>query len=323
MTTLFADILAESSRKSILVTACDTYPGYMVAREILKHGKKEFKDVHVGYYKENKLVHLLKHQGAHCVHLSIDDEKSICDAYGKADIVVVVPPVNDKHWGKSEDCCVYLHAAAKAEVKGLVLCSKINADMMREMKMLAPLYAMEEALVKIKDKVKCVSLVRCSLHIDLLWLFRHQVAKEHKLCLPVDKDAKFTPLVEEDGACALFNMLTDKKFPAGIYELTGPEKLTFADIAHRASSAVDKKIEYKHIGRKDMESYLHHQGEICDNEICFIGDLLEAVSKSMLCEQTDDLKKLLDHEPMTVKKFLEKNSKDFKPRSDDSDEATD
>ncbi|KAJ2861798.1 hypothetical protein GGH94_004671 [Coemansia aciculifera] len=314
----FASILDTSSRKSILVTACDTYPGYMIAREILKHGSKDFKHVHAGYFKENKLVHLLKHQGAQCVQLSIDDEKTICDAYGKADVVVVVPPVSDKHWGK-EDCCVYLHAAVKAEVKGLVLCSKINADKMREMKMLAPLYAMEEALHKIKDKIKCVSMLRCSLDIDLMWVFRQQVAKQHKLCLSVDKDAKFAPLVMEDGARGLYNMLTDEKFPAGIYELTGPEKLTFVDVAHKISSAVDKKIEYEHVSRKDMERYLHHQGEICENEICFIGDIFEAVSKKMLCEQTDDLKRLLDHEPMTVKKFLEKNSRDFKPRSDSDD----
>ncbi|KAJ2323586.1 hypothetical protein GGI00_005581 [Coemansia sp. RSA 2681] len=321
MATSFASVIAMSSRKSILVTACDTYPGYMIAREIIKHGNREFKEVHAGHYKENKLVHLLRHHGAHCVQLSIDDEKAICDAYGKADVVVVVPPVSDKHWGKGDDCCVYLHAAVKAEVKGLALCSKTNADKMREMKMLAPLHAMEETLVKIKDKIKCVSLVRCSLHVDLLWLFRHQVAKEHKLRLSVDKDAKFTPLVEEDGAHALYNMLTDSRFPAGIYELTGPEKLTFVDVAHRASSIVDKKIDYEHVGRKDMEHFLHNQGEISDNEICFIGDLFEAVCKKMLCEQTDDLKRLLNREPMTVKKFLEKNSKDFKPRGSDDDDT--
>ncbi|KAJ1897273.1 hypothetical protein GGI09_004616 [Coemansia sp. S100] len=318
----FAAILGTSSRKSILVTACDTYPGYMIAREILKHGSKGFKEVHAGYSKENKLVHLLKHQGAHCVQLSIDDEKAICDAYGKADVVVVVPPVSDKGWGKG-DCCVYLHAAVKAEVKGLVLCSKVNADKMREMKMLAPLYAMEEALHKIKDKIKCVSMVRCSFDIDLLWLFRDQVAKKHKLCLSVDKDAKFAPLVAEDCAHGLYNMLTNEKFPAGIYELTGPEKLSFVDVAHKVSSAVDKKIEYEHVSRKDVEHYLHHQGEICENEICFIGDLFEAVSKKMLCEQTDDLARLLDHEPMTVKQFFSKNAKDFNPRSGDDADASD
>ncbi|KAJ2407871.1 hypothetical protein GGI10_004930 [Coemansia sp. RSA 2530] len=316
----FASILDMSSRKSILVTGCDTYPGYMIARELLKHSGKCFKEVHAGYFKEDKLVELLKHEGAHCVKLSISDEKTICDAYGKADVVVVVPPVSDTHWGKG-DCCVYLHAAVKANVKGLVLCSKINASKMRDMKMLAPFYAMEEALSQVKDQIKCVSMVRCSLDIDLLWLFRHEIAKEHTLCLPVDRDAKFAPLVMEDGARGLYNMLTHAQFPAGIYELTGPEKLTFVDVAHKASSAVGKKIEYEHISRKDMEHYLHRQGEICENEICFIGDLFEAVSKSLLCEQTDDLKRLLSHEPTTVKKFLEKNSKDFKPRSDDASDA--
>ncbi|KAJ2830587.1 hypothetical protein FBU31_002457 [Coemansia sp. 'formosensis'] len=287
----------------------------MIAREILKHGNKDFKEVHVGYFKENKLIHLLKREGAHCVHMSIGEEKTICDAYSKVDVVIVVPPVSDAHWGKGDDCCVYLHAAVKAGVKGLVLCSKMNADKMQGLKMLAPLHVMEETLRKIKDKFRCVSLVHCSVDIDHLWLFRDQVAKEHKLCLPVDKDAKFAPFVAQDAAHGLYNMLTDEKFPPGIYELTGPEKLTFVDVVHKVSGAVDKNIEYEHISRKDMERYLHRQGEVCENEICFIGDIFEAVSMKMLCDQTDDLEKLLDHEPTTVKKFLEKNSKDFMPRS--------
>ncbi|KAJ2327612.1 hypothetical protein GGH92_010017, partial [Coemansia sp. RSA 2673] len=88
-----------------------------------------------------------------------------------------------------------------------------------------------------------------------------------------------------------------------------------------ASSAIGKDIKYEHVSRKDMEHYLHKQDEICSSEICFIGDLLEAMGKNVLDVCTDDLKKLLQQDPMSVKEFLEKNSKDFKPRSS-STEAT-
>ncbi|KAJ2005849.1 hypothetical protein H4R26_001725 [Coemansia thaxteri] len=316
----FASILDASSRKSVLVTACDTFPGYMIARELLKRKGKHFERVCAGYYKENKLVHLLKHEGAHCIHMEISKPDAICDAYHKADVVIVVPPVSDEHWAK-KDGCVYLHAATKAGVKGLVLCSKINADKMRDLKMLAPLHEMEMTLEKIRNQIECVSLLRCSLHTDMLWLFRHQIAEDRKLCLSVGKDAKCAPMVEKDGAHGLYNMLTDSKFPPGVYELTGPEKVSMADMAHKASSAIGKDIKYEHVSRKDMEHYLHKQDEICSSEICFIGDLLEAMGKNVLDVCTDDLKKLLQQDPMSVKEFLEKNSKDFKPRSS-STEAT-
>ncbi|KAJ2885665.1 hypothetical protein IWW38_005303, partial [Coemansia aciculifera] len=55
MSTSFAAIFATSSRKSMLVTACDTYPGFIIARELIKHGRDAFKDVYAGYFKENKL----------------------------------------------------------------------------------------------------------------------------------------------------------------------------------------------------------------------------------------------------------------------------
>ncbi|KAI9503550.1 hypothetical protein GGI25_003673 [Coemansia spiralis] len=310
----FSSIIEQSAQKSILVTGCDMYTGYMIAHTILKEKSGHFGKVFVGFYKENHLVHMLKHDGAEPVHLTIDNCDKIVEAYCKVDIVVVMPPVSDEKWHHG-DPCVFLHAAEKAKVKGLVLCSKINIKELSNMPNLKPLCKMEEGFAKIKDKVEVASLVRCSVHIDMLWLFRHQIAEKHRLCLPAKKDAKFAPLVETDAAHGLCNMLLDPKLPPGIYELTGPDVVDFDKVVECVSSAIDEDIDYNKVDRHEMVEYLKHRKEICSNGAEFIGDFLEAVSKGLLTKKTDDLHKMLGKAPMSIQDYAQKNAKDFKPHS--------
>ncbi|KAJ2229653.1 hypothetical protein H4R99_005119 [Coemansia sp. RSA 1722] len=306
----FSDIICASDYKSILVTGCDMYTGFSIARVLIK--SRHFKHVCVGYSHENALVHYLKKEGADPVHLQVEHAEHIVHAYKKADVVVVVPPVSEHAWG--EKSVAYVLAAKEAKVKGLVLCSKINVKDMANMPMLEPLAKMEEAYDQVKGHMKAASLVRCSLHIDVLWLFRHQIASERKICLPVRHDAKCAPMAEMDGAHALCNMLIDPKHKPGVYELTGPETLSFDGIAHQASSAIGTEIDYEQVSHEDADRYLKHRKEITGNEIHFICSIFKAVSEGKLAKQTDDLKCLLGEDPHTVKAYLHKNADDFKPR---------
>ncbi|KAJ2545609.1 hypothetical protein EV175_005806 [Coemansia sp. RSA 1933] len=310
----FSSIINESECKSILVTGCDFFSGYMIAHTILKKKGEHFHKVIVGYYMENELVHLLKQQGAEPVHLSIDDCDGIVKAYSKADIVIVVPPVSDDKWCEG-DPCVYLHAVEKAKVKGLVLCSKINIKELGNLPHIRPLCKMEEGFGKVKDKVKVASLVRCSFHIDMLWLFRRQIAMDHQLCLSADKKARFVPVVETDGARGLYNMLVDAKFPPATYELTGPDAIDFDGVVQSVSSAIDMDVNYNQVSREEVVEYLKTHCRLCHNVAEFIGDMLEAVSDGLLDKKTDDLRKLLGKTPMSVMDYMHKNANDFKPNN--------
>ncbi|KAJ2310373.1 hypothetical protein IWW52_005435 [Coemansia sp. RSA 2704] len=308
----FSSLLKTSSRKSVLVTGCDLYAGYAIAKDLLQHRGKHFEHVYAAHFMDNDLVRRLVDKGAECVKLQIADGiDSIAEAYRKADVVVVVPPVSDDHWG--QDSCVYVHAAAKAGVKGLALCSKINAVKMCKLPMLKPLHEMEKAFEEVKGKVEVASLMRCSLHIDVLWLFRAQIASKREICLSADAGAKFAPLVAADAARAMCHMLIDPNIPEGVYELTGPEKLDFKAVAHHAAKQIGEDISYKQINRKEMEQFLKEKIGMCDCHIAFIGDMLEALSMGLLDKHTEDLEELLGKKPMSVKKYLEKNANDFKP----------
>ncbi|KAJ2273441.1 hypothetical protein EV176_003322 [Coemansia sp. RSA 451] len=312
MVTFSSLLESPTAYKAVLVTGCDMYAGYQIALDVLQHKGKHFKCVYAVYFKENDMVHHLKKHGADCIKLAIaDGADAIAKAYSKADVVVVLPPVSDDHWGK--DSCVFVSAAEKAKIKGLVLCSKINADQLDNLPMLKPLIQMEQAYHDIKGKIKVASLVRCSLHIDMLWLFRDQIASDGKICLPTNGRAKFAPLVESDASHALCRMLIDPNIPAGTYQLTGPEQLDFETVAQHAASKLDEEITFNEIERKDMEQFLKDKVKLCDNHIGYIGDMLEALSKGLLDKCTGDLEQLLGKQPMSVKKYFEKNANDFKP----------
>ncbi|KAJ2793871.1 hypothetical protein H4R21_005726, partial [Coemansia helicoidea] len=237
---------------------------------------------------------------------------AIAKTYSRADVVIVVPAVADDQWG-SGDSRVLVSAAAKAGVAGLVLCSVINAGQMGGLAMLEPLRSMEEAFEAAKAGVRVASLVRCSLHIDMLWLFRRQIAVDHKICLSASGAARFVPLAGADAVHGLLNMLTDARFPPRTYELTGPEATDFVSVAGAAASLIDDAIVYKQISRAEMIAYLERQGESCDHAIALVADLLEAVDRGLFAKQCDDLKKLLGATPMSVGDYLEKNAGDFKP----------
>ncbi|KAJ2350778.1 hypothetical protein GGF43_004226 [Coemansia sp. RSA 2618] len=310
----FSSLLESSTRKAVLVTGCDLYAGHQIAYNLLQHKGTHFKCVHAVYFKENDLVRHLKKHGAECTKLAIaDGADAIAEVYSKMDVVVVVPPVSDDNWGKDKGGCVFVSAAEKAKVKGLALCSEINADQLGDMPMLRPLCQMEQAFHEIKDKLKAASLVRCSLHIDLLCLFREQIASKRKICLPASGRAKFAPLVGSDAAQGMCRMLVDPKIPAGTYHLTGPEQLDFETVARHAAEMIDEEIAYEEIDRSSMEQFLKEKAKLCDSHIAFIGDILEALSKGMLEKRTGDLEQLLGKQPMSVEKYFEKNASDFKP----------
>ncbi|KAJ1732912.1 hypothetical protein LPJ72_003146 [Coemansia sp. Benny D160-2] len=271
-----------------------------------------FHKVVAGFYKENNLVHLLKQQGADVACLSIDDCSGIVSEYKKVDVVVVVPPISDDKWCTG-DPCVYIHAAEMAKVKGLVLCSKINIKELGNMASVKPLCKMEDAFEKVKSKIEVASLVRCSVHINIIWLFRRQIAVDSQISLSADKNARFVPLVEADGALGLCNMLVDPKFPPGTYELTGPEAVDFNGVAHSMSRAIDTDVSYNQIDRNAVVEYLKTKSHVPHNAAEFIGDMLDAVSNGLFDKKTDDLCKLIGKAPMSVKDYMHKNADEFKP----------
>ena len=66
------------------------------------------------------------------------------------------------------------------------------------------------------------------------------------LALPLD-DARLSPVDLEDIAKVAFALLREEGHEGRIYEMTGPEALTMAEIAERISDAVGKTVRYVNV----------------------------------------------------------------------------
>ncbi|KAJ1934486.1 hypothetical protein EC988_008797, partial [Linderina pennispora] len=183
-----ASILSSTANKSILITGCDTFCGYSIALEMLRHKGKTFSDVYVTCYKETQLVQVLKNKGAVAICLAATDRNAIMSAYRKATIVIVMPAVTDEHFmnGGTE---VMVDMAGEAGVSGMVVCTKLDMEKLQGLPSLKHIKAYEDAYERTKGRVKYASLVRLPVHMDLLWLIRQQIAMENKIRLPVSPDA--------------------------------------------------------------------------------------------------------------------------------------
>ena len=88
------------------------------------------------------------------------------------------------------------------------------------------------------------------------------------------------------------------------YELTGPELLTFADVADRFSEVLGKKIEYVNQPmeeyRKVLVQFLPDEWHL--NAVCA---LFAEIAEGGLDYTTDTVRELLGREPVSLKQFIQ------------------
>ncbi|KAJ1934749.1 hypothetical protein EC988_008708 [Linderina pennispora] len=111
-------------------------------------------------------------------------------------------------------------------------------------------------------------------------------------------------------------MMIDEKIKPGMYDVTGTELLTFNQVAQIACKVFGKDIKFEKDNGQELTEYLRQHGDVCNNEIALIIDILEAVSRGWLSMKTDTLKRMLGREPMTFSSYLEHNADDFQPKAD-------
>ena len=78
---------------------------------------------------------------------------------------------------------------------------------------------------------------------NLLW-FANEIKSECTVSLPLG-DAKTAPVDIRDVAAVATAILTGEPHPNATYNISGPEQLSFAEIAQRLSAVTGKPIEYR------------------------------------------------------------------------------
>jgi uncharacterized protein YbjT (DUF2867 family) len=95
------------------------------------------------------------------------------------------------------------------------------------------------------------------------------------------------------------------------YEITGPELLTFAEVAERFSEVLGTKITYV---AADPAAYMEILKRVLPNEwhVNAVGELFRGIAEGGLKRTTDTFKKLMGREPISLTQFIRDNIAAFK-----------
>jgi uncharacterized protein YbjT (DUF2867 family) len=140
------------------------------------------------------------------------------------------------------ESCIY-HTAQRAGVSHIVKLSTVKANLE------SPCYFFQQhalAEQSLKDSGVRFTILRSnSFMLNLLW-FAEEIKTKGRFSLPMGV-AKTAPVDIRDVAAVASTILNGEVPQSKTYNITGPEKLSFGEIAQRLSAVTGKQIEYRDV----------------------------------------------------------------------------
>ena len=181
------------------------------------------------------------------------DADSLTQALRNVERVFTIPP-NVRYQAEMESR-IY-HAARRAGVKHIVKLSTVKADPD------SPCYFFRQhalAEEQLKDSGVAFTILRSNSFMQNLLWFADEIKTKGRFSLPMGV-AKTAPVDIRDVATIACTILRNEAHHGATYNITGPEKLSFAEIAQRLSAATGKQIEYHDIGPAEFLQMLLRAG---------------------------------------------------------------
>ncbi|HEY3581067.1 MAG TPA: SDR family oxidoreductase [Pyrinomonadaceae bacterium] len=179
--------------------------------------------------------------GVEVVTGEMTDPASLAQALRNVERVFTIPPnVRDQAEMESR---IY-HAAQRAGVSHIVKLSTVKAALS------SPCYFFQQhalAEQSLKDSDVAFTILRCNSFMQNLLWFAAEIKTKSSFSLPMGT-AKTAPLDIRDVAAVASAILHKGEAHYGTtYNISGPEKLSFAKIAQILSAATGKQVEYRDI----------------------------------------------------------------------------
>jgi len=308
------DFLQSSTMKkpSVVITTCDSLPGYCCAQYVLKQ-KNMFEKVKCGGTdRNNKFMKDLQEMGADVCQYDLHDTEKLKQMFQGTDCAVLIPPLHQSDVGITRNM---IEAAKKANVQAVGFLSVLGCDKANT-KRLRQLHQLEEQVQNIN--AKCVCIWRKGFLMDVFFGMTQEFHKG-KLPLPT-KDKKCAPISIDDVCQGIAKQLVEiakgeHGERAKVWELTGTKAVDAREIAKMASQGLQSKIEYHEVSPDQIRDILRHGQHFTPDLAETYVEIFELISNGHMNKVTDDLKKLLGgKEPTSVEKFFEQNQNEFRPR---------
>ncbi len=118
----------------------------------------------------------------------------------------------------------------------------------------------------------------------------------------------------EDIAAVAVKVLTGGGYEGDVLALTGPEALTFGEVAGRIGAAIGKPVQFEAISDEEAERRFAATGA-SEAEVAAHVELWQAIREGQLGAVTDGVKRVLGREPMGIDQWIEENMAAFSPET--------
>jgi len=176
-------------------------------------------------------------RGVELVTGDMTDANSVVQAMRNVERVLTIPPnVEDQVEMESS---IY-RAAGRAGVDHIVKLSTVKADLN------SPCYFFKQHAIAeecLKASGVAFTILRSNSFMQNLLWFAKEITSKNSFSLPMGH-AKTAPVDIRDVAAVASAILTGEAHHGATYNISGPEKLSFAEMAQQLSAAIGKRIEY-------------------------------------------------------------------------------
>jgi len=321
----------------ICITSCDGWIGYTLALHL--HQKYGNKVQVFCTARDPSRCEGLKKEGLEVRKVSYEDKNSLQSALNNIQTVIYVPEMNEK---MVEWASVFAQAMESSRIQSAIIVSCIGAEGEK-----SNLKKFGEMEVRITEKVPKWTILRKSMLHQNFFLWSKCIQESKEFPLTAGQQRGFAPINLTDFCRAIIRVANvgenrpqdgiPKEHCHVIYNLTGPHRVTGPELVKELNEVVGTQISYKDVNRQVLEKYLqsqqHHPGyydepnkgvpeddkekrleTINQTEISAMLDYFDLVKEGRLDYLSTDLKKITGDEGVTLKKFFERNSSEFRPR---------
>ncbi|MDF9798431.1 NAD(P)H dehydrogenase (quinone) [Catalinimonas alkaloidigena] len=285
----------------ILITGASGHLGHAIADQLLPKLADGEKLV-VSSRSPEKLSHF-KALGVEVRAADFDDKNSLIKAFkGVNKVLLISGHAPNAHRIQQHKNAV--SAAVLAGTQHVAYTSFFNA--VPESRFLfAEVHAKTEALLKSSGLT--YTIFRNAWYADLFTEGIEQILAQAKLEASAG-EGKINSIPRAEIAAAIAEVLSTDKFGNSTLELTGPETFSYAEVADWLSEAYQKDIKYMNVNPEQVRK-LYGGDSPFGFEIQGIISSYEAMQANEYDEVSDDFEKIMGRKPMSVKAFIQQQSR--------------
>ena len=276
----------------ILVTGATGKTGGAAAQSLLKRGAS----IRVLVRSAEKAA-ALKEAGAELVIGNASDRDAVAKAMEGVERALLILPNSDEQVAQEAQ---FVDLAKEAGVKHLVKMSSMEA-VPGTTNPIPAIHVQSENYIR--ESGLPWTFIKPNFFMQNLMGSAGTIKEQGKFFMPM-KDGKTAMADVRDLGEVMAAVLTQDGHEGQSYELTGPELLSFADVADRFSQALGRKIEYVDV---PMDGYMEKIAPFLLNDwhVSAVKELFSEIAAGGLDYTTDTVQKLLGREPISVKQFVE------------------